>query len=117
MLQKGEVIPALGHNLSYDGMCRRCGEQIEFHGKMGKSSELSWTYSRETNDITLEGTIGAGKTVYIACYKAGRFMGVREMDNARLSATLPSDLDEVRLIWLDSNQAPQCSAGEIVLTP
>ncbi len=116
-LQKGEVFPARGHKLDPDGSCWLCGEQIEFHGTMGRSSELSWTYSRETNGIVLDGPIGEGKTVYVACYKAGRFVGVKAVDSAHLSATLRSDLDEVRLIWLDSNQAPQCSAGEIVLTP
>ncbi len=117
VVEKGEAIPAFGHSLNYDGSCWNCGEQIEFYGTMGQSSELSWTYSLETNGITLEGPIGAGKTVYVACYKAGRFVGVKAVDSAHLSATLRSDLDEVRLIWLDDSQTPQCNAGAVTLTP
>ena len=116
-LQKGEAIPARGHDLDYDGSCWRCGEQIEFHGTMGQSLELSWTYSRETNDIALDGPIGEGRTVYVACYKAGRFVGVKAVDSAHLSAALRSDLDEVRLIWLDGSLAPRCDAAEVMLTP
>ncbi len=115
VLEKGEVIPAWGHHIYPNGYCGYCGKQIEFHGAMGQSSELSWTYSLETNDITLDGPIGEGRTVYVACYKAGRFVGVKAVDSAHLSATLRSDLDKVRLIWLDGNQTPQCNAGEVTL--
>lgn len=115
VLERGEVEPALGHDPDSDGFCWRCGKQIELHGSLGAGSALRWTYSTLTNAVTLKGSIPSGDVVYAACFKSGRFVGVKAMTAAQLSVALRSDLDQVRLIWLDSHQTPQCASKDIPL--
>lgn len=110
----GENLPALGHDLNADGVCRRCGRQLEYHGVLG---QLSWTYAAETGQVTFDGSIPAGETVLAARYQSGRFVDVTAATGDSPTADVGTDPCQLRFFWLDGNQAPQCPAGSLSLEP
>lgn len=117
VMEYGEVIPATGHNIGSDGWCYYCGEQIEYHGTLGDSSELSWTYSAETGELAFSGGIPSGETVFVACYRNGRFTGVKTAAGSNATVNVGTAWDQLRLFWLDGSQVPQCRAGSLSPEP
>ncbi len=113
----GHVIPAEGHSLRYDGYCYSCGQQIEYHGALGDSSQLSWVYSTETGKMTFTDAIPSGETVFVACYRNGRFAGVKAAAGDNPTVQVGTTSDQLRLFWLDGSQVPQCRDKSLDLEP
>lgn len=118
VLEKGEVIPALGHVVdSYDGCCMRCGERLEYYGTLGRSGQLAWTYSVETGKLAFRGSIPGGQTVFVGRYQNGRLAGVKAASGNSPTVDVGVDWDRLRLFWLDGGQVPQCPAESLSLDP
>lgn len=117
IMEYGEAIPATGHNIGSDGWCYYCGKQIEYHGTLGDSSELSWVYSTETGELAFSGVIPSGETVFVARYQNGRLAGVKTATGSSPTVNVGTAFEELRLFWLDGSQVPQCRAGSLSLEP
>lgn len=115
IMEKGEVIPALGHVVDpYDGSCMRCGQQLEYYGTLGKSGQLAWTYSIEEGTVSFDGDIPSLETVLVACYNdSGRFTGVKLIDRWSMETQVGTNFATMKLFWLDAKKAPKCQAVEV----
>ncbi len=55
----------------------------------------------------------AGEQVWAACWdSADRFLGVRLLDAQHPEARLDETWKRFKLLWLDGQEAPKCSAVE-----
>lgn len=113
----GSSIPALGHDLDADGICRRCGEHTGHCGTLGENAELTWAYAAETGLVTFDGAIPDGETVFVARYQNGRFIDVKAVDHDTHTADVGAGAELLRFFWLSARQTPKCPAGSLSLKP
>ncbi len=70
---------------------------------------LAWAL--EGDALTVTGDVGAGQTLWAACWKAdGSFLAALPLTGEDPAAQLPADCSAVVLMWLDAHSAPNCAA-------
>jgi len=70
---------------------------------------IEWTYTRSSNEMTVDGAVSNLEPVYIASYnKDGKMLSISRITTPGEQISLTDSADLIKLFWLDDGYMPQC---------